>query len=198
VGWADKLRKATPTNNPSDPNPFVTATYNGDGLRVKKSDTRAGALQQHDYSYGPTGLLWDSNPNTVYTPGFGHRSNGISKFYQTDWLGSTRYVTDSTGNTATQGLRFDGFGQRIAMSGTDPYHATDVQSGGGESYTWVTVTTAWAAMPSRRPTKPMPSLVVALRLTAVGGRSRAAAMRSTMAGTWGAIFGASASRVAST
>jgi RHS repeat-associated protein len=113
---------------------FFSATYNGDGLRVKKSDTRAGALQQHDYSYGPTGLLWDSNPNTVYTPGFGHRSNGISKFYQTDWLGSTRYVTDSTGNTATQGLRFDAFGQRIAMSGTEPYHATDVQFAGGWGY----------------------------------------------------------------
>jgi YD repeat-containing protein len=67
-----------------------SALYNGDGIRVQKSDTRSGTLQSHNYSYGPGGLMHEDNPTTVYTPGFGHRSNGISSFYQTDWLGNTR------------------------------------------------------------------------------------------------------------
>jgi hypothetical protein len=33
---ADKLRKATDINDPADPTPFCTASYNGDGIRTKK------------------------------------------------------------------------------------------------------------------------------------------------------------------
>jgi hypothetical protein len=56
---------------------FFNALYDGDGLRVKKTDTRGAlGLQVNDFSYGPQGLLWSSNPNTVHTPGFGHRSQG--------------------------------------------------------------------------------------------------------------------------
>src|SRR5947208_1269166 len=54
-----------------------------------------------------------------------------------------------------------------------------------------TVATACAAIPSRRPTKPMPSFVVAFTLTAPGDRPSDALMCSTIAVTWGAIFGAS-------
>ena len=54
-----------------------------------------------------------------------------------------------------------------------------------------------AAMPSPRPMAPRPSLVVALTATRAAGRPRAAAMRSRMEKTWGAIFGASAMTVAS-
>jgi hypothetical protein len=66
---------------------------------VSKDGTRSGVLEHNDLGYSPYGLLWSSNPNTVYTPGFGHRSNGINSFYQVDWLGSTRYVTDITGSS---------------------------------------------------------------------------------------------------
>lgn len=54
---ADKLRKATDINDPADPTPFFTATYNGDGIRTKKQDMRGGVLQAHDTTWGPTGLL---------------------------------------------------------------------------------------------------------------------------------------------
>jgi RHS repeat-associated protein len=111
-----------------------SALYDGDGVRVHKEDTRSGVLQANDYSYGPTGLLWSSNPNTVYTPGFGHRSNGINTFYHHDWLGSTRYTSDSTGTTFPQMLRFDAFGNRSATGGTAPYTSTDLQFAGSWNY----------------------------------------------------------------
>jgi RHS repeat-associated protein len=104
-------------------------------VRVKKTDTRGAlGLQVNDFSYGPQGLLWSSNPNTVHTPGFGHRSNGINTFYHHDWLGSTRYTSDITGNTFPQALRFDAFGNRSATGGTAPYHSTDLQWAGAWGY----------------------------------------------------------------
>jgi hypothetical protein len=119
---------------------LVSASYNGDGIRVKKTDTRGAlGLQVHDYSYSPFGLMHESNPNTVYTPGFGHRSNGINSFYHTDWLGSTRYTSTDGGTSFPQGLRFDAFGNRSAASGTDPVHPTDFQFGGGAGYQTETV-----------------------------------------------------------
>jgi RHS repeat-associated protein len=114
---------------------FFSALYDGDGVRVKKTDTRGAlGLQVNDFSYGPQGLLWSSNPNTVHTPGFGHRSNGINTFYHHDWLGSTRYTSDATGNTFPQALRFDAFGNRSATGGTAPYHSTDLQWAGAFGY----------------------------------------------------------------
>ena len=75
----------------------LTASYNGAGLRVSKWDLWTG---QHDYSWGPGGVLHDSSNNTVLTPGHGHRSNGVDRFCHADWIGSTRYLTDSTGNSS--------------------------------------------------------------------------------------------------
>jgi hypothetical protein len=108
-----------------------SALYDGDGTRVHKEDTRGGVLTANDYSYGPGGLLWSSNPNTVYTPGFGHRSNGVSTFYHTDWLGSTRYTSDSTGNTFPQALRFDAFGNRSATFDPANWQPADMQGVSG-------------------------------------------------------------------
>jgi RHS repeat-associated protein len=112
-----------------------SALYNGDGLRVQKQDTRGAlGLQTHNFSWGPGGLLHEDNPTTVYTPGFGHRSNGINKFYHVDWLGSTRYTSDATGNSFPAAMRFDAYGQRSATGGTDPYHSTDLQFAGSWGY----------------------------------------------------------------
>jgi RHS repeat-associated protein len=95
---------------------------------VQKQDTRGAlGLQTHNFSWGPGGLLHEDNPTTVYTPGFGHRSNGVNKFYHVDWLGSTRYTSDITGNSFPAAMRFDAYGQRSATGGTDPYHSTDLQ-----------------------------------------------------------------------
>jgi hypothetical protein len=57
-------------------------------------------LQSYDRSDTSFGLLHSSNPNTVYTPGFGQRRNGVNSFYHLDWLGSTR-TTSSAAGTAT-------------------------------------------------------------------------------------------------
>jgi RHS repeat-associated protein len=83
---------------------------------------------------GPYGLLWSSNPNTVYTPGFGHRSNGINSFYQVDWLGSTRYITDITGTSVLAAQSYDAWGHRDVQATGSPNHPTDMQFAGGWGY----------------------------------------------------------------
>jgi hypothetical protein len=103
-------------------------------LRLKKSHWRGGpGLVAHDYSYGPQGLIWESNPSTTYTPGFGHRSGTTDRFYHVDWLGSTRYVTDGTGSkTAAQA--YDAWGGRTGWDPTGPWHPTDFGFAGGWGY----------------------------------------------------------------
>ena len=109
-------------------------TPTADGLRTGKDDTRSGTLAHNDFSWSPLGLLWSSNPNTVYTPGFGHRSNGVNSFYQTDWLGSTRYVTDLTGGTVTAAQSYDAWGNVDAQAPGSPNHPTDLMFAGGWAY----------------------------------------------------------------
>jgi RHS repeat-associated protein len=128
---ADRLRKVTTANDPNSTAVF-TAKYNSDGLRVNKTEDRSGSTVNHDFTWSPFGLLHDSHETTFYTPGFGHRANGVDRYYQSDWLGSTRYVTDSSG-TAVAGLFFDAFGNRAA---SDPVgaHPTDLMYAGGWGY----------------------------------------------------------------
>jgi hypothetical protein len=110
---------------------LFAATYIGDTLRVRKNDTRNSTTQVHDLSRRPHRLLWESNPNTVYTPGFGHRSNGVNSFYQVDWLGSTRYVTSDNGNVWTAAQAYDAFGNRASQGQGSPNHPTDLQFASG-------------------------------------------------------------------
>jgi RHS repeat-associated protein len=91
-------------------------------------------LPVHDYSWSQYGLIWESNPNTMYTPGFGHRSNGVNSFYHTDWLGSTRYTSTDGGTSFPQGLRFDAFGNRSATMDPAAYHPGDLQYAGAHGY----------------------------------------------------------------
>jgi RHS repeat-associated protein len=122
-----------------------TADYDGDGTRIKKQDMRGGAAQSHEYSYSPFGLLWENNLSTIptsttttYTPGFGQRvqSGGSStdSFFQVDWLGSTRYVTDSTGQQTLAAQNYDAWGNRIAQALGSPNHPTDLQWAGAWGY----------------------------------------------------------------
>jgi RHS repeat-associated protein len=122
---------------------YFSASYNADRVRINKTDTRGAlGLQVHNYSYGPMGLLHEDNPTTIYTPGFGHRSNGINSFYHTDWLGSTRYTSDSTGNTFPQGLRYDACGNRSATLDPNNWQPTDKQWAGlwGYQTEWASAT----------------------------------------------------------
>jgi hypothetical protein len=77
-------------------------------------------------------VLYDALNATTYTPGVSQRVNGVDTFFHTDWLGSTRYLTDSTGNNFPSALRYDAFGNRSATGtrcGPTPRQAKQVFPG---------------------------------------------------------------------
>jgi RHS repeat-associated protein len=102
------------------------AQYDGDGGRV--SATLDGT--DHVYSYG-AGLLADTAGGTVYTPGASQRKDGQDRFFHEDWIGSTRYLTDSSGGNAPTAYRFDAYGVQSASAGPD---ATSFKFAGGWGY----------------------------------------------------------------
>jgi RHS repeat-associated protein len=102
---------------------LYTATYDGGGTRV--GATLGGTT--HAYSAG----LHDSAGNTTFTPGISQRQNGADRFFHQDWLGSTRYLTDSTGNSAPTAYRFDAYGRQSAAAGPD---STSFKWAGGWGY----------------------------------------------------------------
>jgi RHS repeat-associated protein len=106
-----------------------SADYRGDGLRVGKWDSWTA---QHNYTWGPGGIVFDSSGSTVLTPGLAQRSNGVDRFFQEDWIGSARYLTDSSGNAAPSALRYDAFGNRTALAG--PSYPTEFEFVGTLGY----------------------------------------------------------------
>jgi RHS repeat-associated protein len=108
-----------------------TAAYNGEGLRVSKWDLWTG---QHDYTWGPAGVLYDSNGATVYTPGLAQRSGSTDRLVHTDWLGSTRWMSDgANGNSFPVYALFDSFGNRHTDV-TTPGSFSPFQWGGAVGY----------------------------------------------------------------
>jgi hypothetical protein len=111
----------------------------GDGLRVSKQDFWT---PWHHYTWGLGGVLLDTNDsqpsgtanNTiVYTPGVSQNVNGVDRFFDTDWLGSTRYLSDSTGNSFPNLLRYDAFGER-SDNGATGWDPSDYQFGAEWGY----------------------------------------------------------------
>jgi RHS repeat-associated protein len=105
---------------------WLTALCNGDGLRITKTDPWS---PYHHYTWGLGGVLVDSNdmqpPGTplntlIYTPGVSQNVNGTDRFFHTDWLGSTRYLSDATGNSFPSALRYDAFGEVTSPQGLQP------------------------------------------------------------------------------
>jgi len=99
------------------PQPTVSsrfsATYNGDGLRASKTDLFSAT---YNYTWGPGGVLYDGA--TTYTPGLAQRyGTSASRFYHSDWVGSTRYLSENTGLVMPLALRYDAYGQRTALAG---------------------------------------------------------------------------------
>ncbi len=88
-----------------------TASYEGSGTRV--SSVLAGV--SHVYSFG----LHDTAGNTTYTGGAAQRKGGTDRFYHQDRMGSTRYLSDSTGNAAPTAYRNDAYGNQTAAQGPD-------------------------------------------------------------------------------
>jgi len=43
----------------------------------------------------------------------------VDRYFHGDWLGSTRYLTDSAGNASPTAYRFDAYGNRSAQAGPD-------------------------------------------------------------------------------
>jgi RHS repeat-associated protein len=109
----------------------TVAIYYADGLRVAKTDTWTNA---HNYTWGPGGVLYDSNNSSTYTPGFAQNQGGTDRYLHSDWLGSTRYLSDSTGNSFPGMLRYDAFGGRSATNGTDGYYPSASQFAGDFGY----------------------------------------------------------------
>lgn len=91
--------------------------YNGLGLRVFKQDSRGGVSYLCDGSDPGSSVLWDST--AIYTPGISERRGGVSSFYQSDVLGSTRALHNGTWYT-TDAFVYDGFGNTLSRSGNTP------------------------------------------------------------------------------
>jgi RHS repeat-associated protein len=70
----------------------------------------------------------------TYTSGLWRADGGTDRFCHSDWLASVRYFSDSSGNSFPSALRYDGFGNRCATGGTDPYDPSDFQFAGGAGY----------------------------------------------------------------
>jgi RHS repeat-associated protein len=103
-----------------------TAEYDGSGTRVR---SRLYGVD-HLYSYG-AGLLHDEAGNTVYTPGVSQRKEGADAYFHSDWIGSTRYLTNSTGLTAPTAYRYDAYGRLSAQAGPD---VSSSKFAGGHGY----------------------------------------------------------------
>ncbi|HEV8574916.1 MAG TPA: RHS repeat-associated core domain-containing protein [Dehalococcoidia bacterium] len=110
----------------------LLADYDGDGIRLHKWDNWTS---DHYYSWGPGGLLTDSNDSAVYTPGLAQRTTSLGdRFTHSDWLGSTRYTSDSTGFNLPGVLNFDAFGNRSSTGGVDPLPSTPFEFAGAWGY----------------------------------------------------------------
>src|SRR6266498_2608269 len=70
-------------------------------------------------------------PHHDLHPGISQRNGATDLWHHEDWLGSTRYLTDATGNGAPTASRFDGYGLRSAFSGTD---LSVLKWAGGQQY----------------------------------------------------------------
>jgi RHS repeat-associated protein len=74
-----------------------------------------------------------SDGATTYTPGLALRYGTTEpRYYHSDWVGSTRYLSESTGLLMPSALRYDAFGQRTALAG--PNYPTPYQFAGGRGY----------------------------------------------------------------
>jgi RHS repeat-associated protein len=113
-----------------------SATYTADGERYQNSDVGGS----HLYSFG---LYDDANGGAyTYTPGLAVRRNGVDRFFHSDWLGSTRALTDGSGgldpNTGGASVpyrkRFDAYGLQSNFAGTDSPDAVVQQYAGAWGY----------------------------------------------------------------
>jgi RHS repeat-associated protein len=120
------LRRFAPNGLPLG---AYSATYDG---KERLTSTVNGLTRTFS-----AGGLHDAGPldSTTYTPGVSQRKTGptgsVDSFFHQDWLGSTRYLTDSTGQNAPSAYRYDAYGNTSAFAGTDQ---TSYKFAGAEGY----------------------------------------------------------------
>ena len=121
------------------PGGYLSATYTADGQRVEKVDGTGGVR----YHFGLFDEATTSGQSSVtYTPGLAARQNGADRFFHSDWLGSTRTLTDANGGrdqvtgavSVPYRKRFDAYGLQSAFAGTDSPDAVTAQYAGAAGY----------------------------------------------------------------
>ncbi|HEX6699542.1 MAG TPA: RHS repeat-associated core domain-containing protein [Gaiellaceae bacterium] len=99
----------------------VTYTYDGDGLRATKTSNGATLKFAWSLSGGIPLPLTDGSTNYVYDDtGVAIEQidgTGTALYYQHDQLGSTRLLTDQSGNTAAT-FAYDAYGNLVNKTGT--------------------------------------------------------------------------------
>ena len=126
LGWRRRLRLAQESGSTRFASQLLRRW-----VRVYKADTWTSS---HNYTWGPGGVLFDSNASSTYTPGLAQNQGVRIAYLHSDWIGSTRYLSDSTGNNFPGMLRYDAFGDRSSTGGTDGYDPTASQFAGGYGY----------------------------------------------------------------
>src|ERR1700722_19107899 len=168
--------------------------------------TREQAAEaQHTKSAGQPlpGELVDHAFRRVFALGLTHM---IGAGQDTDDQGDQGGAQNTHGATAAQRNQnrqrhrdstHDGAGCEFEI--TDAEHRGDHGGGARKLHLYnLTVAVAWAAMPSRRPVKPRPSVVVAFTLTRSGAIFRISAIFAFMASRCGPTLGRSQMMVRST
>lgn len=110
--------------------------YDGDGKRIKKTEW-IESLQEHHttiYAYSGLNVIYEKNLDTdkeaIYIYGatgrIAKKVDGLTDYYHTDHLGSTRLITNESGNTVTD-VSYMPFGEDVITGDNDSYLFTGKQ-----------------------------------------------------------------------
>ena len=92
--------------------------YNALDTRVQKLNGSNVVNTYRRNGVSPTAPLL-SDGTATFTPGVSERRSGASKFLNTDYLGSTKQITNSS-QTTTDTFQYDAFGLQTGRTGTTP------------------------------------------------------------------------------
>jgi RHS repeat-associated protein len=118
-------------------------TYDGDGRRIKKTEWIESLQQNHDiiYVYSGLSVIYEKNLTTdqaaahIYGPTgrIAKKVNGLIDYCHTDHLGSTRLITDQSGNVVTE-VAYEPFGESELTGDYDKYLYTGKEKDSSELY----------------------------------------------------------------
>jgi RHS repeat-associated protein len=120
--YEDRVTSVTLPSSVTD-----TFTYNGLDARTGKVDSTGTYSFKRDGADVTDPVLNDSSAE--YTPGVSEKRSGTSSFYESDRLGSTTGITN-TSQTVTNTRVYDAFGMLLSSSGSNPTPFGFVATGG--------------------------------------------------------------------